>query len=240
MMADATVAVQLRLPGFEGSAAAFIGEVEHGKRALEDVSVAAISAQFRDWLAQRDDIDLLAAGELLQAGARLAALKSTRLLVSPVVEMAEDDEPVGPAAIDPLPAHAGVWLSQRQGASTFAPAGPLDFVPRRVAPRPPLLLLSALGDIERRRTRRTSRVAVPAFLRLEVAVSSLIRRLKAGATISLHRLLRDRSRQDAIVHFLAVLDLVRRRQAVVSQPALFEDITVEWMEHAVGAESRAG
>lgn len=233
------MAVQLRFPGFEGTAATLMGEVEQGKRALEDVSVAAISAQFRDWLAERDDVDLLAAGELLQAGARLAALKSTHLLVSPVLEAAEDDEPAALAAIDPLPAHVAVWLSQRQGG-TFAPAGPADCIPRRVAPRSPLLLLSVLKDIEQRQTRLTSRISVPAFLRLEVAVSSLIRRLKAGATVSLHRLLRDGSRQDAVVHFLAVLDLVRRRQAAVSQSAMFEDITVEWMEAAVGAESRAG
>lgn len=239
-MPDAMMNVQLQLPGFEGSAAALVGEVEQGKRGLEDVSVAAVSAQFRDWLADRDDVDLLAAGELLQAGARLAALKSAHLLATPSAHTTEDEELIAAAPADPLPEYVGSWLNERQGPVVFAPAGPVDLVPRRIVPRSPQLLLAAFGEMEQRQTRQPSRLPVPAFLRLEVAVSSLIRRLKSGAQLSLHRLLRGGSRQDAVVHFLAVLDLVRRRQAAASQLTIFGDITVEWAEHAAGAESRAG
>lgn len=232
--------LQLQLPGFEGSAAVLVGELEQGKRAIEDVSVSAISAQFQDWLVGRDDPDLLAAGELLRTGARLAALKSTHVLEAPNLEVVEDDEQSPASECDPLPVLVATWLRGRQEVSTYPAPGRVESIPRRVAPRSPLLLLSAIKDMEHRHARQATRVSVPAFMRLEVAVSSLIRRLKSGAAISLSRLLHGATRQDAVVHFLAVLDLVRRRQATVLQADTFGDITVEWLEHAVGAESRAG
>lgn len=233
------MAVQLSLPGFQGAAGILVGELEAGKRPVEEVSLAALSTQFRDWLRDNEDADLLAAGELLRTGARLTALKSAHLLASPVEEEPED-EPEMIHVDDPLPWQLGTWLRERQDGEAFAPIVPEDLVPRRVVPRSSLSLLTSLRDMEKRRSARTTRVPVPAFVRLEVAVSSLIRQLKSGARLSLRRLLSGKNRQDAVVHFLAVLDLIRRRQAQASQPSLFDDITVEWIEDAASAESRAG
>jgi chromatin segregation and condensation protein Rec8/ScpA/Scc1 (kleisin family) len=84
------------------------------------------------------------------------------------------------------------------------------------------------------------RVAVHSFVRLEATVSALIRRLHSGAKISLHLLLHGATKEDAVVHFVAVLELVRRRQAEATQTDLFGDITVEFRERAKAASARAG
>lgn len=238
-MPDATVTVQLSLPGFQGSAALLLSELERGRRPVEEVSVSAISAQFRDWLRQSEEVDLLAAGELLAAGARLASLKSAVLLAAPVENEPEEVQPEL-AEADPFPAQAGARLNDLQGSESFPVVVSPRLIERRVEPRSPRLLAAALLDVRRRQAEGRTRLSLPAFVRLEVAVSSLIRRLKAGGRVSLKRLLRGSTRQDAVVHFLAVLDLVRRRHAVAAQPTLFDDISLEWVEPAANADSRVG
>jgi chromatin segregation and condensation protein Rec8/ScpA/Scc1 (kleisin family) len=95
--------------------------------------------------------------------------------------------------------------------------------------------------MQKRSGKAVRRVAAPAFVRLEVAVSTIIRHLRSGRPVRLGRLLRGATRQDAVMHFLAVLELVRRRQATAEQPDLFADIMIERSQQAgEDVASRAG
>jgi segregation and condensation protein A len=235
-----TEPVQLRLTWFEGTAESLLRDVETGKRAAEEISVSEICDQWLVSLRQREDVDLGAAGEMVRAGARLAAMKSAHLLATPM-EVDIDDE-AEPAQSDPMPglSEATYFLREVEACETFALASNANLVERRLEPRPASLLISALAEL-RRRHDRTVRVSVPAFVRLEVAVSRLIRTLRAGARLSLQRLLHGSSRQDAVTHFLAVLELLRMRRVAVEQDDLFADITMEWHDgEQDDAASRAG
>ncbi|MBV9281684.1 MAG: hypothetical protein JOZ41_16515, partial [Chloroflexi bacterium] len=53
-------------------------------------------------------------------------------------------------------------------------------------------------------------------------------------------LLRGASRNDAVIYFLAALELVRRRRASASQETPFGEINLQPVETDVEARSRAG
>jgi chromatin segregation and condensation protein Rec8/ScpA/Scc1 (kleisin family) len=78
------------------------------------------------------------------------------------------------------------------------------------------------------------------FVRLEQAVTSVMRRVAAGSTVSLRSMVHGGNRTDAVMHFLAVLELVRRRRIEVTQVSIEDDILVRQVHDAAEADSRAG
>ncbi len=68
---------------------------------------------------------------------------------------------------------------------------------------------------------------VAPVLRLEEVVASLKTRLSSAVRTTWRDLTRNASRSDAIVHFLAILELVRGGHASVTQQTLFGDIAIE-------------
>ncbi len=242
-MTEQAAAIQLSFPDFAGTAGILLLEVEGGKRPAVGVPVAEVSSQFLKWMLQSRDFDLVAAGELLRTGAKLAALKSS-LLLAQDKEVAEvEPELESTPWLDVEPVRAAVrWMDARQARESFPLEVPPGLMTPCIEPRSPRILGAAFGELLKRERRRATRVTGPAFVRLETAVSSLIRHLRSGVPISLRHLLGGGSRQDAVVHFLAILELIRRREASAEQPGPFGDITVTWTQDADGSEteSRAG
>lgn len=209
---------------------------------LDALPLGQITEQFCTYAESCEALELHETGDFLRIAARLILAKSEMLLPRPVVEAEPDDAGLELAAVfdssQPI-REAALQLALRQGEESFSP--PTRPLPERpIEPRSPLALRRAWDDLLARRGPGVVQVTAPAFVRLEVALSSLIRRLKSGTKVSLARVLRGASRQDAVVHFLAVLELLRRRQASVHQRSLFEDISIEWVDNGAEARSRAG
>jgi chromatin segregation and condensation protein Rec8/ScpA/Scc1 (kleisin family) len=178
-------------------------------------------------------IDLEEVGEFLQLTSKLILLKSEHLLPHETAEVQDEEiaERVRPALMDRADIAVGAsYLAERHGQESFAPLPHPYTVERPVEPRPASLLSRTWEQMQKRSGDAVLRVAAPAFLRLEVAVSTIIRNLRSGRSVRLGLLLRHASRQDAVMHFLAVLELVRRRQATAEQQGLFEDIVIERAE----------
>ena len=76
--------------------------------------------------------------------------------------------------------------------------------------------------------------AVAPVLALEDAILALHNRLTSAIRSTFRELTKSRNRNETIVYFLGVLELVRSGSASVSQERLFEDITVE-IENVTGA-----
>ncbi len=74
---------QLSLPGFEGSADAFLALVAQHKVAADEVPVADVTRQFLSHMTEMQHLNLQLAGELMAASARLMLMKSSQLLVQP-------------------------------------------------------------------------------------------------------------------------------------------------------------
>lgn len=69
--------------------------------------------------------------------------------------------------------------------------------------------------------------SVAPVLKLEEVVTSLRTRLQSAVRTTWRELTKNASRGDAIVHFLAILELVRGGHASVTQQSLFGDIAIE-------------
>lgn len=215
---------------------------EH-KVAVDELPLAQVTHQFSAYLQTVDEVDLGSAGEFLAAAARLMLLKSEALLPHGTIAEDQTDETSDSslAASDgEAVRHAAAALGERQGAESFPPFTRPELMERPIEPRSPTLLRRAWEDMCKRATAEVIRVSTPAFVRLEAALSRLIRDLKSGATLSFRRMLRGSNRHDAVIHFIAALELVRRRQATAEQPELFGDITLERADSDLGARIRAG
>jgi segregation and condensation protein A len=233
---------QLSLPIFEGTVEDLIRLASERRIPTDDIETAAVAAQYARYLESSVDVDLEATGEFLALATRLLLLKSTRVLAIPVeIEEPEfvDQEDRSFADRDRLLGVA-TGLRAREGLESLAPLVPPVIVERRAEPRSARALLRAWHDMQQRRGVEAAPLAIPAFVRLEAAVSGLIRRLKSSVRLSFSALVHGSSRHDAVVHFIAVLELVRRRQATVEQDELFGDITVEYADRAADSSARAG
>jgi chromatin segregation and condensation protein Rec8/ScpA/Scc1 (kleisin family) len=160
-------------------------------------------------------------------------LKSAALLVSPVqdedgeVEREKDDGLS--RLLDPVQQVAAT-LRETEGYEAFPGAGRSRDIQRRVEPRSALALVRTWEAMRRGGSTRSARLSVPGFVRLETAVSGIIRRLRATGRTTLRHMLQRADRMEAVTHFLAVLELVRQRQIRTSQTAPFGDITLEWSQ----------
>lgn len=233
------ISFQLPLAVFPGTIDELLEAVARGHVPVEQIPVSEITAAFREVLVSSQPLDLESAAEFLSATARLLALKSSRLLLQPTVEEYDAGEP---RSIDPLRdriVSAASDLRRREGIEIFPPLSPGGLVTPRVQPHPPGILARVWQDMVARQAPCAERVLVPGFVRVEVAISRLIGRLRGGP-ISLLRVLRGSSRNDAVIHFLAVLELVRRRETAASQAHPFEDITLRPYDASADAATRAG
>ena len=233
---------QLSLPGFEGSADAFLTLVAQHKLSANEVPVADVTRQFLVHMTETQHLNLHLAGELMAASARLMMMKSSQLLIQP--DDGEDEEVAGASAFDPSVRRQFVGaidsLSSSEGQESFLPFAPPVEIERRSEPRSPHLLVRAWSEMAGRATHSERRVHVPSFVRLEAAVSGLIRALRAGTKLLFRHVIRDSNQDDTVVHFMAMLELVRQGRVRVEQDGLFTDITMHWIAEHAESSSRLG
>jgi segregation and condensation protein A len=236
-----TQTIQLSLPGFDGPLDKLLELAIERRLPIEDLAIAQVATQLASHFEGHGPVDLDLAGEAISGGARLLALKSSRVLLHRAPEEEEVSVPVRHGLIAPAELRdAAAYLREMEGHESAAPLAPPAIRERRIEPRQPDVLIRAWEWLEQRTAAPSHHMAVPAFVRIEVAVSGLLRRLKTRARLSFRRLVRGSNRNDVVIQFLAVLELLRMRQATVAQDSLFADITVEYIGAEGDAEVRAG
>jgi segregation and condensation protein A len=171
--------------------------------------------------------------------ARLVLIKSRALLPqTPVLPDSEEEEDPGEALVRQLQRYkrfkqSAVWLHQRQenGLRTYL----------RVAPPPKLegmldltgitvetLITAVRAALERVGERDDSvSLARPRRITIEGKIRELRRRLK-GQEVALFKdlLSRSASRMEVAITLLAVLELIKRREVVARQTAMFGPIEI--------------
>jgi segregation and condensation protein A len=233
---------QLSLPGFEGTADAYLALVTQHKLSAGEVPVADITKQFLTHMTEGEHLNLNLAGELVAASARLMAMKSAQLLIQPEGEEGEgtlDDRAFDPKQRDRYRDAVGC-LFLIEGKESFLPFTPPVEMERRSVSQSTNLLLRAWQDMHTRITAPERRLTVPGFVRLEVAVSGLIRALRSGSKMLFLQLVRGHSRNDTVVHFMALLELARQKRVRTEQEELFADITVQWVSNSAESSTRVG
>ncbi len=232
---------QLRLPLFEGELIDLLRLVIDRKLGTNDIPMTDVATQVSSYLRQQDEFDLEQVGDLVLGVARLLLLKSSHLLARPV----DPDEVEDRLSLDPTVDRSDLVrtaseLRRYEGWDCVAPVESGVAFERRLEPRDASMLRRAWQELKARQGQNSNPVVLPAFVRLEVALSGLVRRLKQASRLSLRSLLRGSTRNDAVVYFLAVLELTRRRQVVPSQAEQFGDISLEYVQRSPEAASRAG
>jgi chromatin segregation and condensation protein Rec8/ScpA/Scc1 (kleisin family) len=209
--------------------------------ALDELALADIVGGYRARLEAASPVDLDEAGDFVALAARLMLLKSAHLLAQPAAGEEEEATDETPAWLEPAAlAELAARVRRFEGRESLAPPAMAHGIEARIEPRPVSLLQRVWREMASRQTEEAVPVHVPAFVRLESAVSALIRRLKASARIPFRRLLHTSNRAEAVVQFLAVLELLRRRTAHVQQEELFGDMIIEYREDETERAARAG
>lgn len=228
------------LPVFNGPLDLLLHLIEREELDITAVSLAQVTGQYLAQVRQMGEEQLEGLIDFIGIGARLVLIKSRALLPRPIVLPTDDEEEEDPAeallrqlhAYKRFKAAAG-WLDQRQrsGLRTYL----------RVAPPPRLeghldlsgvdvhTLLDAMQAVlSRTETKEESvQVARPRQLTIEDQMGKMRGRLSRGRPFLFADLIANpRDRTEVAVTLLALLELIKRREAQAHQSRLFGPIEV--------------
>jgi segregation and condensation protein A len=230
-------AYTVQLPVFEGPLDLLLHLIERAELDITRVALAQVTDQFLDYLHQMQDRQMDLAASFIVIAARLLQIKSEVLLPRPPEREVGEEDP-GEALARQLRLYkkfkeVAQLLHLREAANlrTFLRLAP----PPKVAPR---------FDPARTTVEMLHRAAIAAFTRLpeppplgtivappKVTIRDQIKRIvtdiRREGRAFFHRMMRDvSSRIEVVVAFLAMLELVKRRQIVARQSDLFGEIEI--------------
>jgi segregation and condensation protein A len=240
-------AFRVALPNFEGPLDLLLHLIKEHRLDIFDIPLALVTEKYLEHLERMREINLDIAGEFLVMAATLAHLKSRMLLprqdtaeqaTDAVTELQQED------AGDPraeLVRRLLEYQKYKDAAEQLAMQDILDrdVFPRRVpveaVPIPEeevglqefsvLKLIEALDRVLERLTPKLQHEVVREKVSLSEAILRIAERLRAQAPCTFESLFDEqRTRQEVVITFLAILEMVKRRLIKVSQEAPLADI----------------
>ena len=230
---------EVRLPEFEGPLDVLLQLIEKAQLDITKIALAQITDQFLAYIQTMEHRSPEEVSAFLVVAARLVQIKSEALLPRPSPQE-EDEEDPGEALVRQLLEYrrykqAAVWFQERiaQGARVYPGPGV------RIPLTPALLdlegmtlegLVAAARRVLGPPSHLRQRVLKLSYVPLRDLMRSLRRTLHQAVRVSFFQWLRRLPRRDRAVvgaSFLAVLEMVRRREVVAHQSELFADI---WLE----------
>lgn len=232
---------QIDTPVFAGPLDLLLHLIEREELDITAISLSRVTAQYLAQIEQmkQDRVEQLI--DFLNVGARLVLIKSRALLPkTPALPgMEEEEEDPAEALIRQLRAYrqfkqAAAWLEERQkrGLRTYLRVAP----PPRLEGRLDLsgvttetLLAAVQGVLARSETLEESvNLIQPRRLTIEDQLSRLRGRLRARHPFLFNEMLSARSNQTEVaITLLALLELIKRREARADQAYLFGPIHIE-------------
>lgn len=238
----------ITLPSFEGPLDLLLRLIERAELDITTIALAHVADQYLAYVRTLEAVDPQGIADFVSMAARLLLIKSRALLPRPV-DAARDGLGADSDA-EALAQQLREYQRYKQAAALLRAWHELDrrmFL--RTATTPPAAVVSApaplshtiaelLAAVERRMQLRLP-LDAPAVLALaprrtvaQVA-TSIRERLQRMAWFSFEDLFDDvTSRQDVIVIFWAVLELLKRRVITIEQDTLFGAISIGRGEHA--------
>lgn len=228
---------EVHLPEFQGPLAVLLDLIEQARLDITRLALAQITEQFLDYVEAMPAPPPEVLSAFLVVAARLLYIKSQALLPRPP-SPEEGEEDAGNALVQQLQTYrrfrrAGEWLQAR------AEAGLQCFPSRFSGPAtlPPLLDLSEMDrEALVRYARRWLRPPVPEPATLPrprvpvpERIRALLHSLRRRARLSFFHWLRETRAVDRpmiVASFLALLELLKRRQVEAEQPEPFGDIWI--------------
>jgi segregation and condensation protein A len=237
----------VQIPIYEGPLDLLLDLIERAELDITAVSLAMVTDQYLAYMhaleqASADDISAF-----LIVAARLLQIKSEALLPR-AVERETMEEEDGESLVEQLRLYKrfkeiGAWLDERQrnGLTTYLrvaspPKAEAKFDPSSLTLE---MLVSAANAALAREPEKAplGSVIAPPVITIREKIDLISRTLRHMQRASFRGLLGDgATRLEAVVTFLALLELIKRYRVQVSQASLFSDIEIDMLEDWEDAE----
>ncbi len=230
------MAVTFRVESFEGPLDLLLQLVEQEQLDISTISLATVADQFLQHVQSATQIPPEELADFLVVAAKLMYLKSKMLLPSLVDEELEE----GPDLEQQLREYRR-FVSASREIDAMWKSGQRSFARvERAAPRvaqgffPPAdVTAETLRDVMRRVIARIEplirlpKTSIERAVSIQEKIQDLFHRVRHHAKMTFHSFVEQSStRTDAIVSFLALLELVKQRFVLVHQSSLFHDIDI--------------
>lgn len=224
----------LETEAYKGPLEALLDLIESRKLSISDISLAEVSDSYLAYVEKLPNLPLAETSQFVLVASTLLLIKSRSLL--PLLELSTDEK----ESVEELERrllqlklvrHAARGLRKEWGHAPLlfprrAPVLEAIFTPAEstveIIQSSILKLINLLPKPE-----KLADAVVAPVLALDDVISSLKKRLNSALKARWSELTKGASRYDSIVHFLAILELVRSGSASVTQDKLFSDITIE-------------
>lgn len=235
----------VKTPVFEGPLDLLLHLIEKEDLDITAVSLVQVTDQYILALRSAESIDLRALADFVAVGAKLLFLKSRALLPRPTGSTGDEDDREAEEIAQDLTQKLEEYRAFKEAAlylRDLEEAGHRSFA--RVAPPPEEFLPTGLERVTIKNLLRALNQALqrlppePEPERLQRAVINIAERrqtilamVSRGGRVPFSLLVREcRTRLEAIVTFLAVLDLIKTEELAAEQSASFEEIVLVRVE----------
>lgn len=233
----------LSTTGFQGPLEVLLNLIEERKMSISDISLAEVTDAYLSYVEKLPELPLGETSQFILVASTLLLIKSRSLL--PSLELSADER----ESVEELERRLARLRLVRQSAKLLrkewgkaplvlarrAPLREPVFAPAEASPSVLLHAIERLASILPK-PEKMAEAAVAPVLALEEVIVQVKDRLTKAFKARFSELTKSRGKQEVIVYFLAMLELVRNGSASVSQEKLFSDITIE-MEGVAGAPS---
>ena len=225
---------------FDGPLDALFSLIEERKLSVSQVSLAEVCDGYLSYVESLPELPLGETSQFILIASTLLLIKSRTLL--PTVELSQE-ETLSIEELERRLAHYAKIKAAAKGLRAIWGVAPLTLQRRapsleqqgkeRVAFNPgPLAVPGILGSLKKListfpKPETLIEASVAPVLALEEVVARISERVRAGIRTRWSELTRAASKHDAIVHFLAILELVRHGSLSATQDRLFSDILIE-------------
>ncbi len=230
---------KVKLEIFEGPLDLLLHLVKQNHLEIETIPIARITDQYLQYLELMQALDLEVAGEFLVVAATLMQIKSRLLLPPEVLPPAEQEEP-DPAQelIERLKEYqrfkeAAEVLSgmEKQRLVQFSRPVSREGVPVETEEFVEASLFDLLHAFSQFMSGEVSRDLVHEVIQEEFTVEQKVAQLREltreAGKLSFTELLRGaRTKQEAIVTFLGLLEMIRLKEIIIAQDRLFGEIVI--------------
>ncbi|MEN9561118.1 MAG: segregation and condensation protein segregation and condensation protein [Candidatus Parcubacteria bacterium] len=219
---------------YKGPLEALLDMIESRKLSISEVSLASVTDSYIAYVEALPEMPLAETSQFVLVASTLLLIKSRSLL--PLLELTEEEKESVEELEKRLAMYSRIRSASKQLKNIWGKA-PYVF-PRRAPERIPVFAPaeSSIDAIKRAvqklvsllpKQEQLAQAIVAPVLKLEEVIVNLKQRLSSTVKTRWSELVRNANRHDSIVHFLAILELVRSGSASVTQERLFSDIVIE-------------
>jgi len=223
----------LEIGTFRGPLGLLLDLIEQRKMEVSDISLAGVSDDYIQYIQDKERVPLSETAHFVVVAATLLLIKSRALL--PTIELTtEEEEDIRDLEkrleLYAHARHATKLLRKQWGKKYFLPAhmpkreikfAPATDITTRNLSIAAKNLIEALPSFENPPTAR-----VRTEIKLEDVIETLTTRMRSSFKDSFNKVTSGAGRVEAIVSFLALLELVKRGTLGAQQGSNFEDITM--------------